>query len=51
MAAPFVTGAIALWLQADPTLTPAKIRDIFSRTAINNDKYINTNDSIFPNNT
>ncbi len=51
MAAPFVAGAIALWLQADPTLTPAKIREILSKTSINNDKYIDTGDSIFPNNT
>lgn len=51
MASPFVAGAIALWLQADPTLTPTKIREILSKTSINDDKYINTGDSIFPNNT
>lgn len=51
MASPFVAGAVALWLQADPTLTPAKVRDILSRTAINTDKYIDTDDTVFPNNT
>ncbi|MGQ0815633.1 MAG: S8 family serine peptidase [Gemmatimonadota bacterium] len=33
MAAPHVTGAIALMLQARPTLTHADIRDILSRTS------------------
>lgn len=33
LAAPVVTGIIALWLQADPTLTPQCIKDIFRRTA------------------
>ncbi len=51
MASPFVAGAIALWLQADPTLTPSKIREILSKTAINTDKYIDTGDTVFPNNT
>ncbi len=32
MSAPVVAGAIALWLQADPTLTPADCLDIFSKT-------------------
>lgn len=32
-AAPVVTGIIALWLQADPTLTPARIKEIFAQTA------------------
>jgi serine protease AprX len=31
--APQVAGAIALMLEADPSLTPAKIKDILSRTA------------------
>ncbi len=51
MAAPFVAGAIALWLQADPTLTPGRVREILSKTSFNADQYIDTNDSIFPNNT
>ena len=32
MSAPVVAGAIALWLQADPTLTPADCLEIFSKT-------------------
>lgn len=32
MSAPVVTGAIALWLQADPTLTPADCLEIFAKT-------------------
>lgn len=34
MAAPHVTGGLALLLQSDPTLTPADVRDILSRTAL-----------------
>lgn len=37
MAAPVVTGAIALWLQADPRLTPADCLDIFSKTCTHYD--------------
>ena len=37
MAAPVVTGTIALWLQADPTLTPDRIKDILARTAMHPD--------------
>lgn len=33
MSAPVVTGVIALWLQADPTLTPARCLDIIARTS------------------
>ena len=33
MAAPVVAGAIALWLEACPTLTPNDIKQVFSRTA------------------
>ena len=32
MSTPVVAGAIALWLQANPSLTPNDIRDVFSRT-------------------
>ena len=33
MAAPTVAGTIALWLEADPTLTPAELKDIICRSA------------------
>lgn len=33
MATPFVTGAMGLWLQADPTLTVEKARNIIQKTA------------------
>lgn len=33
-ACPFVTGTIALWLQANPTLTPDDIKEVIARTAI-----------------
>ena len=44
MACPFVTGSIALWLQADPTLDPDDIKEIFYRTAVRDKKmeYPNT---------
>lgn len=34
MAAPVVTGGLALWLEADPTLTPERVRDYISRSAV-----------------
>lgn len=33
LSSPIVAGIIALWLQADPTLTPQDIKGIFQRTA------------------
>lgn len=33
MSAPFAAGTVALWLQADPTLTPEKVKDIATRSA------------------
>lgn len=35
MATPFVTGAMALWLQVCPDLTPEKAKEIMRTTAIN----------------
>lgn len=38
MASPFVAGTIALWLEADPTLTTADVLDIIQHTAtVDND--------------
>ena len=34
MACPVVAGGIALWLEADPTLTLADVKDIISKTAV-----------------
>lgn len=34
MATPFVAGSIALWLQADPTLTMPEIKEIIAKTAV-----------------
>lgn len=33
MATPFLAGVVATWLQADPTLTVSKVRDILKKTA------------------
>ncbi len=38
MATPYMSGVAALWLQADPTLTTAKIKEIAKSTAIKDDK-------------
>ena len=45
MSAPVVTGAIALWLQADPTLTPADCLEIFAKTCTHYDASLS-----YPNN-
>lgn len=45
MSAPVVTGAIALWLQADPTLTPADCLEIFAMTCSHYDTSLS-----YPNN-
>lgn len=45
MSAPVVTGAIALWLQADPMLTPADCLEIFAKTCTHYDKSLS-----YPNN-
>lgn len=36
MASPVVAGSMALWLEADPTLTPQRVKDIFTTTAKQN---------------
>ena len=45
MSAPVVTGAIALWIQADPTLTPADCLEIFAKTCSHYDTSLS-----YPNN-
>ena len=37
MSAPFVTGVLATWLQANPELTPDEAKEIIKTTAIQND--------------
>ncbi len=37
MASPFVTGSVALWLEACPTLTPDDVREIIKETAVNDE--------------
>jgi hypothetical protein len=45
MAAPVVGGAVALWLQACPTLTPRQVLDVISRTSRRSDSSLT-----YPNN-
>jgi Subtilisin-like serine proteases len=35
MSAPYVTGVLATWLEANPNLTPDKVKAVFQKTAIN----------------
>lgn len=44
-AAPIVTGTLALWLQAKPDLTPDEVREILSRTAIQDEYTGNTSNN------
>lgn len=44
MASPFVAGVVALWLEADPDLTAAEVKDVISQTSTC-DVYV-TNDTI-----
>ena len=37
MASPYVAGSIALWLEADPSLTVADVQDIIAQTAVIDD--------------
>lgn len=46
MAAPVVAGSIALWLEADPTLTTDEVKDIIAQTAIVDDDVTSSGDSI-----
>lgn len=43
MASPFAAGVFALWLEADPTLTSAEIKDILKTTSIR-DSYVTGED-------
>lgn len=45
MSAPVVAGAIALWLQAKPSLTPSEIMDLLSKTCSHPDEELS-----YPNN-
>ena len=45
MASPCVAGIIALWLEADPTLSVADVKEIMASTAIK-DKYVTSSNSI-----
>lgn len=45
MSAPAVTGTIALWMQADPTLTPERIKDVIAHSSRQPDS-----DLSYPNN-
>ena len=47
MSAPVVAGAIALWLQADPTLTPADCLEIFSKTCTHYDTSLSYPNNIY----
>ena len=40
-----MAGIVALWLQADPTLTPDRIKDIISKTSRHTDETLD-----YPNN-
>jgi len=47
MAAPTVAGIIALWLQANPDLTVAQIKDIFAQSAIRDSFTLGPNSAHF----
>ena len=43
MASPYVAGTIALWLEADPTLTVADVKDIIAATAFKDEMTVKAN--------
>lgn len=43
MSSPYCAGVVATWLEADPTLTPDRIRDVFRHTSILDANTGNTN--------
>lgn len=45
MSTPFVAGCIALWLEADPTLTVDDVKDIIEKTAVR-DEAVNAEDPV-----
>ena len=45
MSTPFVAGSIALWLEADPTLTVDDVKDIIAQTAIR-DEVVKSEDPV-----
>ncbi len=47
MATPVVAGAIALWLQANPTLTTEKIKDVFAHTCTHPEENLDYPNNIY----
>lgn len=43
MASPHVAGAVALWLEADPTLSISDVKDIVAKTAVRDDAVLSAN--------
>ncbi len=43
MSTPFVAGSIALWLQADPTLTVADVKEIIANTSVRDEEVLSGN--------
>lgn len=53
LSAPVVAGILALWLQADPTLTQDRVKELFARTCRQDDSMLTLDTSIpgvWPNN-
>lgn len=46
MAAPFVTGTLALWLEANPALTVGEALDIIAKTSVKDDNYNKGNNAV-----